>query len=76
MLQNRVVLFVIVVTKTWKQVCGVLFVKRGFCSFCSDIWLSASITHVYYFAADDSYNTEDYSHGRRGENSVTVTSKR
>ena len=49
MLQNRVVLFVIVVTKAWKQVCGVLLVKRGFCSFCSDIWLLASIKHVYYF---------------------------
>jgi hypothetical protein len=64
MLHNRVVLFVIVVTKAWKQACGVLPVKRGLCSFCSVIWLSASITQVYYFAAADSYNTEDYSHGR------------
>jgi hypothetical protein len=44
MLQNRVVLFVIVVTKAWQQACGVLLVKGGFCPFCSFIWLSASIT--------------------------------
>jgi hypothetical protein len=47
------------VTKAWKQACGILLVKLGFCSFCSDIRMSASITQVYYFAADDSYdNTE------------------
>jgi hypothetical protein len=76
MLQNRVVLLVIVVTKAWKQARGVLLVKRGFCSFCSVVWLSASITQVYYFVADGSYNTEEYSHGREGANNVTLMPKR
>ena len=67
MLQIRVVLFVIIVTKALKLVCGDQLVKRGLCSFCNDIWLLASITQVYYVAADDSYNTEDYSHGREGD---------
>lgn len=67
MLQSRVVLFVIVVNKAQKQACGVLLVKRGFCSICSLIWLSAFITQVYYFAADDSYNTEEYCRGREGD---------
>ena len=74
MLQNRAVLFVIVVTEAWKQACGVLLVKRGFYLFCIDIWLSASITQVYYFATDDSYNTEHYSH--RGTNNITFMPKR
>jgi len=72
MLQNRVDLFVTVVTKACKQASGVLLVKRGFSSFCSDIWLSASIMHVYYFAADDNYNSEGYSHGREGDQQCTI----